>query len=152
MVTVVSRVLLTGMSGAGKTTVLAELGLRGRLVVDTDYGDWVAPDGTWDEGRMDALLARHPHIVVAGTVSNQGRFYDRFQHVVLLSAPIDVLLDRVRNRTNNPYGKTPEQQAAIKQYLVTVEPLLRVSATLELDGRLTPSQLADTIEALIACP
>jgi shikimate kinase len=64
-------------------------------------------------------------------VSNRGRFYDRFEHVVLLSAPIHVLLDRVRDRTNNPYGKTPEQQAAIEQYLVTVEPLLRAGATLE---------------------
>jgi shikimate kinase len=151
MVTVVSRVLLTGMSGAGKTTALEELARRGRLTVDTDYGDWVAPDGTWDERRMDALLARHPDIVVGGTVSNQGRFYDRFEHVVLLSAPIDVLLDRVRNRDNNPYGKTPDQQAGIEQYAVTVEPLLRAGATLELDGRRTPSELADTIEALIAC-
>jgi shikimate kinase len=124
MVTVVSRVLLTGMSGAGKTTALEELARRGRLTVD---------------------------IVVGGTVSNQGRFYDRFEHVVLLSAPIDVLLDRVRNRDNNPYGKTPDQQAGIEQYAVTVEPLLRAGATLELDGRRTPSELADTIEALIAC-
>ena len=32
------RVLLTGMSGAGKTTVLDELGRRGLRSLDTDYG------------------------------------------------------------------------------------------------------------------
>ena len=100
------RVLLTGMSGAGKTTVLDELRRRGHLTVDTDYDGWELPDGTWDEDRMAALLAAAPDVVVSGTVSNQGRFYDRFEHVVLLSAPVDVLLERVRRRTNNPYGTT----------------------------------------------
>lgn len=34
----VAGVLVTGMSGAGKTTVLEQLRRRGRLTVDTDYG------------------------------------------------------------------------------------------------------------------
>lgn len=87
-----ARVLVTGMSGAGKTTLLDELRRRGHLTVDTDFGGWELPDGTWDEQRMDRLLATHPHVVVSGTVDNQGRFYDRFEHVVLLSAPLHVLL------------------------------------------------------------
>src|SRR5689334_22216613 len=111
------------MSGAGKTTVLDELRRRGFRTVDTDYGGWELPDGTWDEPRMSALLARHGDLVVSGTVANQGRFYDRFHHVVLLSAPLDVLLHRVSHRTNNPYGRTPEQRAEIAEYVRTVEPL-----------------------------
>jgi predicted ATPase len=35
-----TRVLVTGMAGTGKTTLLEELGRRGHRVVDTDYGDW----------------------------------------------------------------------------------------------------------------
>ena len=96
------RVLLTGMSGAGKTTVLDELRRRGHLTVDTDYDGWELPGGTWDEERMAALLAAEPDVVVSGTVSNQRRFYDRFEHVVLLSAPVEVLLERVRRRTKQP--------------------------------------------------
>ena len=38
-------VLLTGMSGAGKTSVLAELARRGFETVDTDDGDWITRDG-----------------------------------------------------------------------------------------------------------
>ena len=140
---------MTGMSGAGKTTVLAVLSGQGWATIDTDYDDWVLPDGTWDEPRMDQLLADHRDIVVSGTVSNQGSFYDRFEHVVLLSAPVEVLLGRVGTRTNNPYGREPDQRAEILRYAATIEPLLRRGATLELDARGQPSELADIIEGLV---
>ncbi|GAB3537647.1 AAA family ATPase [Arthrobacter tecti] len=137
------------MSGTGKSTVLEELRQRGHFTVDTDYDGWELPNGTWDEARMDQLLAEYANVVVSGTVDNQGQFYDRFDHIVLLSAPLEVLLERVKNRTNNPYGKTVEQQAEIAAYLETVEPLLRRGATVELDGRRPVGQLADVIEELI---
>jgi dephospho-CoA kinase len=145
-----ARVLVTGMSGAGKSTLLDELARRGHPVVDTDYDGWTSADGTWDEPRMAALLADHDEVAVSGTVSNQGRFYDRFDHVVLLSAPLAVLLERVTSRADNPYGKTPEQRAEIERYLDEVEPLLRRGATVELDGRCPVEDLADTVERLLA--
>ena len=74
--------------------------------------------------------------------------YDRFRHVVLLSAPLDILLERVSSRTNNPYGRTPEQRAEIERYLETVEPLLRRRATVELDGQRPVSKLTDLVEVL----
>jgi shikimate kinase len=144
-----ARVLVTGMSGAGKTTVLDVLRRRGHMTVDTDYDGWQLPDGTWDEERMQHLLASTSHLVVSGTAENQGRFYDRFEHVVLLSAPLQVLVERVGRRTNNPYGKSAEQRDEIERYVSTVEPLLRRGATLELDGQRPPSELADAIEALV---
>ena len=98
---------------------------------------------------MDGLLASHPDVVVSGTVENQGRFYDRFEHVFLLSAPLHVLIERVSRGSNNPYGKTAEQRAEIANYLETVEPLLRRGATLELDGQRPTSELADVIEVLV---
>jgi len=144
-----ARVLVTGMSGTGKTTVLDELRRRGHITVDTDYDNWQLPDRTWDERRMQRFLESNPDVVVSGTVDNQGRFYDRFEHVVLLSVPLQVLIERVRSRTNNPYGKTSEQQAEIERYLDTVEPRLRRGATLELDGQRATSELADVIEQLV---
>lgn len=87
----VRTILLTGMSGTGKTTALAELERRGYKVVDTDddgWGQWSDADGgyVWREDRMEELLTRQeastPYI--SGTVSNQGRFYPRFDTVVLL--------------------------------------------------------------------
>jgi shikimate kinase len=136
------------MSGAGKTALLDELERRGHHTVDTDYGGWVLADGTWDEARMEELLASHRDVVVSGTVENQARFYDRFDHVVLLSAPAEVLIERVARRSNNPYGRTPHQQAEIRQHVAEVEPLLRRGATIELDGRQPVTESADTIEDL----
>lgn len=147
-----TRILVTGMSVAGKSTLLAELARRGRRVVDTDHDGYVLPDGTWDEPRIADLLAAHEEIVVQGTVENQGRFRDRFDHVVLLSAPLEVLLARVVARTDNPYGSTPADREEIRRNHAEVEPLLRSGATLELDGRLPVPQLADRLEALLEAP
>lgn len=134
------------MSGTGKSTVLAELARRGYRTVDTDYDAWTDGNGgPWDEARMAELLAAESTVVVSGTVENQGRFYDRFEHVVLLSAPVDVLISRVRSRTTNPYGHSPEQQAEIRRYVAEVEPLLRRGATVEMDARIPVDRLADAI-------
>jgi shikimate kinase len=141
-----ARVLLTGMSGAGKSTILAAVARRGYPTVDTDYDGWELPGALWDEPRMSALLAEHATLAVSGTAQNQGRFYDRFEHVIYLRVPLEVLLDRVRVRTNNPYGKTAEHQAEITRYVAEVEPLIRRTATLELDGLLAISALADRVE------
>jgi shikimate kinase len=136
------------MSGTGKSTLLHVLAERGHLTVDTDYDGWTLDDGRWDATRMSKLLDREPDVVVAGTVDNQGEFYDRFDHVVLLSAPLDVLIERVSSRTTNSYGQTADEQAEIAQYVQTVEPLLRRTATIELDGQASVSELACAVEEL----
>jgi dephospho-CoA kinase len=145
-----SRVLVTGMSGVGKSTLLEGLARRGYTVLDTDFDGWVLADGRWDEARMSDLLDRVTSIVVSGTVENQVNFYDRFDHIVLLSAPIDTLLERVITRTSNPYGSRPEEQRELAHYVETVEPLLRQGASVELDGRAEPASLVDAVEILIA--
>jgi shikimate kinase len=144
-----SRVLVTGMSGVGKTTLLHELSRRGYRTIDTDDDGWGLPDGTWDEPRMSALLASDSSLVASGTVENQGRFYDRFDVVVLRSTPVEVLIERVSLRMNNPNGNSEAEQSAIRQYVLNVEPLVRNGATLGLDGRRPVPELADEVEGLI---
>ncbi|WP_182897917.1 AAA family ATPase [Microbispora sp. H10830] len=152
------KILITGMSGTGKSTALQILGSRGHRVVDTDYGHWSRwinlPDGSsdwvWREEAIADLLAGHKQgaLFVAGCKSNQGKFYPQFDHVVLLSAPAEVLLARVTARTNNPYGKRPEDRDAILENLRVVEPLLRATATMEIDARAPIAQVVEQLEGL----
>ena len=152
------RVLVTGMSGTGKSTVLQILGQRGHRVVDTDTDQWSywvsSPDGStdwiWREEAITGLLASHTHghLFVAGCKTNQGKFYRQFDHIALLSAPAQVLLARISARDNNPYGKRPEQRALILQYLAEVEPRLRATATIEIDASAPISQVVQQLEAL----
>jgi dephospho-CoA kinase len=135
------RVLVTGMSGVGKSTALAELRRVGFDVVDTDepgWTEWSDDEGgyLWREDRIAELLARERSVTlfVSGTVSNQGRFYPSFDAVVLLSAPADVLLHRIRDRATNDYGKSNDERAEILRNLANVEPLLRVTCTHEIDA------------------
>jgi broad-specificity NMP kinase len=135
------KILITGMSGTGKSAALAELKKRGFAVVDTDYGcwsEWSDADGgyVWREDCIAELLAREqgPTLYISGTVSNQGRFYPQFDAVVLLSAPAEVLLRRIATRATNDYGKSSEDRDLILRHLVEVEPLLRATCTHEVDA------------------
>ena len=64
---------------------------------------------------MTRLLVapRRAHLKVAGTVRNQGEFTDRFDAVVLLSAPIETMLERAATRTTNPFGRSDAQREVI---------------------------------------
>jgi thymidylate kinase len=63
-----------------------------------------------------------------------GRFYDRFDAVVLLGTPANVLLSRIEARTSNPYGKTNAQRELVLRHLAEVEPLLRRRCTHQIDA------------------
>jgi hypothetical protein len=48
-------------------------------------------------------------LFVAGTCTYQSRFYPLLDHVVLLTIPTPVAIDRLANRTTNAYGKKPAE-------------------------------------------
>ncbi|GAB4208545.1 MAG: hypothetical protein OHK0022_38250 [Roseiflexaceae bacterium] len=66
------RVLLTGMSGTGKSSVIGQLRARGYRAVDLDEPGWSepAPDGDWiwREDRLRGFLALEDSPVVVATV------------------------------------------------------------------------------------
>jgi shikimate kinase len=158
----VKRVLLTGMSGTGKSTVIGELAARGYKAVDLDcdaFSEWVelgsgpetagspvelGRDWVWRAKRVQELLSTEDAEVlfVSGCAPNMGPFLPQFDHVVLLSAPANVIADRLGRRTNNPYGKQPDQVARVLDLLETVEPLLRRAAGHEIETRASLGDVA----------
>jgi dephospho-CoA kinase len=152
----VKRVLITGMSATGKSTVLAALAERGYKTVDTDDGGWTeqvdVPAGgqewLWREDRIGTLLSGDDAeiLFVSGTARNQVRFYPSFDLIVLLSVPASVTVERLAARTNNPYGKRPDELAQVLELKRTVEPALRRAAHLEID---TSGPLDDVVAKIL---
>jgi shikimate kinase len=150
----VKRVLLTGMSGTGKSSVIEGLAARGYKAVDTDDG-WCEPlpDGRqrWREDAIEQLLATEDTgvLFVAGCEENQVRFHPWFDVIILLSAPAEVLAGRLAARTGNPYGKAPDELRRVFDDLRTVEPLLRRAADYEIRTTMPLSDVVMEVLRLI---
>lgn len=160
------RILVTGISGVGKSTVTDELAARGYKAVDADsdeYSEWVAVTGeddapgtpveanrdwVWREDRIQGLLSTEDAEVLflSGCAANMRQFLPQFDHVVLLSTPAEVMIERLRTRTSNNYGKRPDEEARVLSQLETVEPLLRHAADHEID---TSAPLEEVVAALL---
>ncbi len=153
-----TKVLVTGMSGTGKSCALEALGQRGHDVVDTDTDEWCRwtrddegrDDWIWREEAMARLLLapRAKSLFVAGCKSNQGDFYSHFSHVVLLDAPLEVLLERVAHRTGNPYGQRDLEREEISLYAATIVPQLRRSASRVVDDSQSLDDVVAQLELL----
>ncbi|HEX6606741.1 MAG TPA: AAA family ATPase [Chloroflexia bacterium] len=162
------RVLLTGMSGTGKSTLTGALAARGYKAVDADTDEWshwvavsgpdsagppVRPDEdwVWREDRIQTLLATEDSdiLFMSGCAENMVQFLPQFDHVVLLSAPASVIAERLANRTTNDYGKQPDEVARVLDQQHTVEPLLRRAAGHEIDTSAPLEQVLATVLQIV---
>ena len=119
------RTLITGLSAVGKSSTISELSKLGHRAIDLDADEWsqLVPDESvyadpttpapmdwrWREQEVHALLAGavEDTLFIAGTSTNQSRFYPLLNHVVLLTIPTAVAVDRRTNRTAKADGKGP---------------------------------------------
>jgi shikimate kinase len=153
MIGAVRRILITGMAGAGKSSVIRALAARGMKAIDSDWNpEWecVGANGdewVWREDRIRLLLDDEDADVlfVSACVSNQGKFYHRFDQVILLSASESITVQRLLNRTDNPYGKRPEEIADVLRYKATVEPILRNAASALIDTNIPLAEVVSKV-------
>jgi len=165
----VKRVLLTGISGVGKSTLTGELAARGYKAVDADgdeFSEWVESiddsgvagspvepgrDWVWREDRIQALLSTEDAdmLFVSGCAQNMRKFLPQFDHIILLSAPANIIVERLGSRTNNQYGKHPDEVARVLSLLETVEPLLRRAAGYEIDTSIYLDDVAASVLRLV---
>jgi RNase adaptor protein for sRNA GlmZ degradation len=145
------RILLTGMSGTGKSSVIHALADLGYKAIDTDEG-WCEqlPDGRqrWHEDAIATLMATEDADVlfVAGCEENQVLFHPQFDLIILLSAPIHTMTQRLGARTGNPYGKAPGDLGRVLDDTKNIEPLLRRAADHEIS---TTMLLHDVVTSIL---
>lgn len=138
------------MSATGKSSVVRELAALGYKAVDADedgLSEWVSvpndeltgpgpgKDWVWREDRIQCLLSDDDAEVlfIAGCSPNQGKCYPQFDRVILLSAPADVIVERLTTRTNNPFGRRPGEIDRTLKLRESIEPRLRNGADHEID-------------------
>ena len=142
------------MSGVGKSSVVRALVAAGHKAVDTDDG-WCEPlpDGRqrWREDAIEALLDTEDAEVlfVAGCEETQRRFHPRFDLIVLLSAPVETLTERLSTRTDNAYGRAPEERRRFLADVETVEPMLRRVADHEVSTVPPVGEVVTTVLELV---
>jgi shikimate kinase len=157
------RVLITGMSGTGKSSVIQELAARGYRAHDLDTEEWsqwidAAPsdaltpaarrDWVWREDRVRALLSTPAAetLFISGCAENMGRLYPLIDTVILLCAPVETIMERLTARSTGRYGNAAEERQKVAELIATIEPLLRKSAHHEIDTR---RPVATTVDAIL---
>jgi hypothetical protein len=102
--------LVEGLSGAGKSSVYEELIQRGYKAVTTDRA-WKYRNDLWDEQKaLSELENPEPDVLfVCGSSRNRDRFLPYFAEVFNLRIDDDTMRRRLHERTNNDFGKRPEE-------------------------------------------
>jgi thymidylate kinase len=118
--------LIEGVSGTGKTSVCEELQKRGYKTIDADeelayYGDpetgeilerspmnWI-----WHKDKTQKCLQNENNdlIFICGGAMNQNEFAHYFKKTFVLNIDDETLKYRLASRTNNDFGKHPDELA-----------------------------------------
>ena len=107
--------LVEGLSGAGKSSVYEELIGRGYKAISTDRAWKLRTDtdagSMWDEQKaLRELESPEPDVLfVCGSSSNRDRFLRYFTEIFNLLIDDDTMRRRLEERTNNDFGKQPEE-------------------------------------------
>jgi len=116
--------LVEGLSGAGKSSVYEELIRRGYKAITTDRAwkyhadpDTCLPGGArhhdsmWDQQKaVSELESPEPEVLfVCGSSRNRDRFLPYFTKIFNLRIDDDTMRRRLQERTNNDFGKQPEE-------------------------------------------
>lgn len=138
-------IYITGMPGAGKSATLTELRNRGYEAYGLDedsYGDWLSrtsnekrdfPHAQSELNLHDwfanhhwsvsveriSELAQHSKnrtVFLCGNASDEDRAWHLFDTIFVLRVGGDLLRNRLMHRTNNPYGKHPDELKEVEKW------------------------------------
>jgi hypothetical protein len=165
-----SAVMITGCSGAGKTTIAAVLARRGLAAIDADddpvlarevdaagnvVEDEAVPDfawlsehsWAWDPARLDELIraAAPATLYVCGGAANGLELAGRFAQVFLLEIDEPTMLARIDARQNNDWGRIGDTREYLRRFLPGYQARLRAFGAIPIDARQPLDQVVDAI-------
>ena len=165
-----NAVQISGMSGAGKTTIAAVLARQGLAVIDADgdpllarhvdfagnvVGDpavppdfaWLARHSwLWNPARLDELIgaAAPATLYLCGCADNELELADRFTQVFLLEIDEPTMLGRLASR-DKEWGRIGDTREYQRRKLPEYQDRLRASGAIPIDARRPLDQVVDAI-------
>jgi hypothetical protein len=166
-----SAVLITGMSGAGKSTIAEALARRGLASLDADDDPLLArsvdSDGNvvedpsvpdfawlsrhswaWDPARLDVLIrtAAPATMYVCGGAANELELADRFTQMFLLEMDEPTMLARLDAPSrDNEWGRIGDTREHLRRRLPGHQDRLRAFGAIPIDARQPLDQVVDAI-------
>lgn len=157
--------LIEGISGTGKTTVCEELNRRGYKAIEADeeiahYADPKTGEPTehkipdnwiWNEEKFTNALkqAREPLLFICGGAMNQEKFKHHFDKIFTLHIDDEILKHRLANRTNNDFGKHPDELALQLEWNKGAVKYSKERGTILIDATKPVSEVVDEILKLL---
>jgi len=155
--------LIEGLSGTGKTSVAIELKNRGLNAIDADeelgyFADPKTMQPTKEEAQLnwhwDTEKAKHlfndqqpDELFVCGGSMNQQNFYKYFSKIFTLFLDNEALRDRLMTRTNNAFGKHPDDLTRQLEWNSGTVEYSRQRGTILIDAS---KPIKDVVDAVIA--
>ena len=167
------KVLLTGIAGTGKSTIVSVLNERGIFSLDlhdipglffwqnketkerveytpVESREWFdTVDRLCDIPKLKEILSQYKDIVMAGTAggSNQEEFLSLFDKIILLQANPQTLVNRMKTRINKSgYGKTKAEQDDNTEWQKDFDPKILSYGAIPVS---TEGELNDIVDKII---
>ena len=144
--------LVEGLSGAGKSSVYEELIQRGYKAISTDRAWKFRTDtgSVWDEQKaLRELESPEPDVLfVCGSSSNRDRFLPYFTEIFNLRIDDDTMRRRLQERTNNDFGKKPEELELMLRLNRSDE---KLAGAIDVDATQPLDQVVDEVLRLAHC-
>lgn len=146
------KVLLTGMSGVGKSTILKQISKSYSYSIDLDYDGWIHMDDMSNDRKMDTnriinYIQKYndEDIFFSGTTINQKEIYPYLDFIITLTAPIEIMHERILSRENNSFGKSNHDWEKIKNDKREFEQLIMKSSDFVISTDKIANDIVDEI-------